>query len=172
MIMGKANESLHENSILQDQDADSVQYLTFMLANEEYGIDILRVQEIKGWETATAIPNAPGYILGVINLRGKVIPIVDLRTLFQLPSIEYGSSTVVIVVKVEYEGHSRTVGMVVDAVSEVYNISESMEQATPDFGGIVNVEFVKGLTTVDGNMIILLDIDKLINIGALNLEKE
>lgn len=169
--MGKAaNESLQENNIQQDQNTDSVQYLTFMLANEEYGIDILRVQEIKGWENATAIPNAPKYILGVINLRGKVIPIVDLRKLFQLPEIEYGSSTVIIVIKVEYEGHSRTVGMVVDAVSEVYNISESMEQATPDFGGIVNVEYVKGLTTVDGKMIILLDIDKLINIGALNLE--
>ena len=170
--MNKTSKLLRDNNIQQDQEENSVQYLTFMLANEEYGIDILKVQEIKGWETATAIPNAPGFILGVINLRGKVIPIIDLRKLFGLLGIEYGKSTVVIVVKVKYEDHSRTVGMVVDAVSEVYNISESMEQATPDFGGVVNIEFVKGLTTVDGKMIILLDVDRLINIGALNLEKQ
>lgn len=169
--MGEAKRSFNDSNLQQDI-ADSVQYLTFMLADEEYGIDILKVQEIKGWESATGIPNAPEFVLGVINLRGKVIPIVDLRKLFKLPGVEYGKSTVVIVVKVGFEGHSRTVGMVVDAVSEVYNISGNMEQATPDFGGVVNTEFVKGLTAVDGKMIILLDVDKLINIGALNLEKQ
>lgn len=170
--MGEAGRPLEDSNRQHDQGTDSVQYLTFMLADEEYGIDILKVQEIKGWETATAIPNAPDFILGVTNLRGKVIPIVDLRKLFKLPEIEYGKATVVIVVRVGYEGHSRTIGMVVDAVSEVYNISGNMEQATPDFGGIVNTEFVKGLTAVDGKMIILLDVDKLINIGALNLDKQ
>src|SRR6202167_5780761 len=100
----------------------SEQYLTFMLAGEEYGVDILRVQEIKGWDKVTRIPHSPDYVLGVINLRGAVVPIVDLRRRFGLETIAFGPTTVVIVVRVGDERVVRTVGMVVDAVSEVYNV--------------------------------------------------
>ncbi|MDQ6958941.1 MAG: chemotaxis protein CheW, partial [Mariprofundaceae bacterium] len=101
------------------------EFLTFMLAGEEYGVDILTVQELRGWEPTTPIPNSPSYVRGVINLRGVVVPIIDLRNRFNLERIDYGPTTVVVIVKVKDETHERILGIVVDAVSEVYNISES-----------------------------------------------
>jgi purine-binding chemotaxis protein CheW len=138
------------------------QYLTFILAGEEYGVDILRVQEIKGWDKATPIPNTPDYIKGVINLRGTVVPIVDLRRRFGLEQIDYGSTTVIMVLKVRGEKGERTMGFVVDAVSDVYNVDRSQMKSAPDFGGSVNSDFIKGLVTVDTKMIILLDVDRLV----------
>lgn len=137
------------------------QFLTFIVDNEEYGVDILRVQAIQGWDKATAIPNTPDYVLGVINLRGAVIPIVELRKRFGMPSIPFGPTTVVIIFRVETLGEERTVGLVVDAVSEVYAIREDEIQPPPDFGNRLKTEFVKGLATVDDQMIIMIDIDKL-----------
>jgi purine-binding chemotaxis protein CheW len=144
------------------------QYLTFMLADEEYGVDILRVQEIKGWDGVTPMPNMPDYILGVINLRGTVVPIIDLRRHFELDSIPFDKTTVVIVVRVNDEQHGkRTMGMVVDAVSEVHNISASELKSAPDFGGNISTESIKGLATKNEQMIIMLDIDHLMNIGVM-----
>lgn len=143
------------------------QYLTFMLADEEYGVDILRVQEIRGWDSATAIPNAPDYVLGVVNLRGVVVPIFDLRKRFHLENAEFNAETVIVVVKVEHDKGERTIGMVVDAVSDVYNITADNINDAPEVGSSVNMEFIKGLATIDNEMIILLDIDELINVGVL-----
>ncbi len=143
------------------------QYLTFILAGEEYGVDILRVQEIKGWERVTPIPNTPEYIKGVINLRGTIVPIIDLRQRFGLEWKEYGPTTVVIVLKVNSDDRERTMGIVVDAVSEVYDIQPEEAKPAPDFGSVVDTDSVRGLATVDGKMIILLDIDHLINNGVL-----
>ena len=140
----------------------SEQYLTFMLAGEEYGVDILRVQEIKGWDKVTRIPHTPEYILGVINLRGAVVPILDLRRRFGLETIEFGATTVVIVVRVVSAGGERTVGVVVDAVSEVYNVDPADTKPPPDVCGTVDTVFVKALATMDEKMLILLDIDRLI----------
>jgi purine-binding chemotaxis protein CheW len=140
----------------------SEQYLTFMLAGEEYGVDILRVQEIKGWDKVTRIPHTPEYVLGVINLRGAVVPILDLRRRFGLDAIEFGPTTVVIVVRVAGARGERTVGMVVDAVSEVYNVSAGDSKPPPDVCGSVDTVFVKSLATVEDKMLILLDIDRLI----------
>ena len=148
------------------------QYLTFMLAGEEYGVDILRVQEIKGWDDVTPIPNTPNYVLGVINLRGTVVPIIDLRKRFDLESIEFGATTVVIVVKIQDDGAEnggeRTMGIVVDAVSEVYNIAKHQMRPAPDFGSAISTDSVKGLATMDDKMVILLDIDHLINRGVMD----
>jgi len=144
------------------------QYLTFMLSGEEYGVDILTVQELRGWETTTPIPNTPSFVLGVINLRGVVVPIVDLRNRFGLESIEYGPTTVVIIVKVEAAGKERVLGIVVDAVSEVYDISKGDMQPPPDMDGSISIEFVTGLATIDDKMVILLDINKLVNEGILS----
>ena len=155
------------SSVSMEMDAGADQYLTFMLADEEYGVDILRVQEIRGWESATAIPNAPDYVLGVVNLRGVVVPIFDLRKRFNLNNADFTSETVTVVVRVEHEKGERTIGMVVDAVSDVYNITPENINATPDVGGSVNMEFIKGLATVNEEMIILLDVDELINVGVL-----
>lgn len=139
------------------------QFLTFMLGNEEFGIDILQVQEIKGWGSITKIPNMPDYILGVINLRGTIVPVMDLRRRFKLPKAEYTKTTVIIVTKANDEFQERTVGMVVDAVSEVYDMSEKSVKATPDFGCNVDTDFIKGLANVDDKMIILMNVDKLVS---------
>jgi purine-binding chemotaxis protein CheW len=140
----------------------SEQYLTFMLAGEEYGVDILRVQEIKGWNKVTRIPHTPDYVLGVINLRGAVVPILDLRRRFGLETIDFGPTTVVIVVRVMNGLTERTVGVVVDAVSEVYNVDAADSKPPPDVCGSVDTVFVKALATVEEKMLILLDIDRLI----------
>ena len=140
----------------------SEQYLTFMLAGEEYGVDILRVQEIKGWDKVTRIPHTADYVLGVINLRGAVVPIVDLRRRFGLDTIDFGPTTVVIVVRVGAGRAERTVGMVVDAVSEVYNVDTADTKPPPDVCGSVETIFVKALATIEEKMLILLDIDRLI----------
>ncbi len=148
-------------------DSDASQYLTFILAGEEYGVDILRVREIRGWDSVTIIPNMPEYIKGVINLRGTIVPIVDLRCRFALKEMDYGPMTVVIVVRVHADSGERTMGMVVDAVSDVYNVNDADCKEAPDFGGVIDTAFVKGLATVAGKMVILLDIDRLIVAGVL-----
>ncbi|MEE9493873.1 MAG: chemotaxis protein CheW [Gammaproteobacteria bacterium] len=152
-------------SAVEAQIADShgSQYLTFLLADEEYGVDILRVVEIKGWQEATHIPNTPDYIKGVINIRGSIVPIIDLRKRFGMPEIEYSQTTVVIVLYVESKNKTRTVGIVVDGVSDVCNVSEGDLKAAPEFGSAVSVDYVKGLSTVNDEMVILLDIDHLLN---------
>ena len=144
------------------------QYLTFMLAGEEYGVDILRVQEIKGWDSATRIPNTPDYVQGVINLRGTIVPIIDLRMRFALEKLEYGPTTVVVVLKATSDNKERTMGIVVDGVSDVYSIGDGELKPAPEFGEDINAEFVKGLATVGEKMVIMLDIDRLLNSRELS----
>ncbi|OQW94633.1 MAG: chemotaxis protein CheW [Beggiatoa sp. IS2] len=151
----------------QDNTIETNKYLTFVLATEEYAIDILRVQEIKGWSKTTAIPNTPAYICGVINLRGTIVPIIDLRLRFGLAHLEYGQMTVVVVVKVVSGPRERIMGIVVDAVSDVYDVSEQDIKPPPEFGTIINIEFVKGLVGVGDKMVIVLDIDRLLNSAEL-----
>lgn len=145
-----------------DVGADMDQYLTFILADEEYGVDILRVQEIKGWDSVTPIPNTPVFIKGVINLRGTIVPIIDLRQRFGLEQTVYGKLTVVIVLKVVSETGERVMGIIVDAVSDVYNVTDEEMKPPPDFGSIVSIDYVKGLATVGEKMVIVLDIDHLL----------
>ena len=170
--MSAVQAQISDNELQHEDGLD--QYLTFMLADEEYGVDILRVQEIKGWDGVTPMPNMPDYILGVINLRGTVVPIVDLRKLFQQESIPFDKTTVVIVVRVSNgEDGERTMGIVVDAVSEVHNIAKADLKPAPDFGGTCSTESIKGLATENDKMLIMLDIDHLMNNGILQeLEKD
>lgn len=160
------SEGSQVSQVVTQQQGAAEQYLTFMLAGEEYGVDILRVQEIKGWDSATPIPNTPEHVLGVINLRGTVVPIVDLRRRFALESKELGATTVVVVLKVKGESGERTMGFVVDSVSDVYTVPMEQIKAAPDLGGSLADTCVKGLATVDGKMVILLDIDRLVDAGA------
>ena len=142
--------------------------LTFFLAGEEYGVDILRVQEIKGWNSVTNIPNTPEYIRGVINIRGAIVPIIDMRLRFMLERKEYDATTVVIILSVVSKGKAdRIMGVVVDAVSDVYNVPVNDVKASPDFGTAVDTEFVTGLATIDEKMIIVLDIDHMLNAAEL-----
>lgn len=161
------SQAQNTENILQVEDGMD-QYLTFMLANEEYGVNILRVREIKGWNDATPMPKMPNYILGVINLRGTVVPIIDLRKLLELDSIAFDKTTVVIMVLVsDEEQGERTVGIVVDAVSEVHNIASADLKPAPDIGGAVSTESIKGLATRDDRMLIMLDVDNLLNNSIL-----
>ena len=147
---------------------ESDQYLTFIMNDEEYGVDILCVQEIRGWDNATPLPNAPAHIKGVINLRGTIVPIIDLRQCFGMGAIDYTAITVVIVLKINTESGSRTVGIVVDAVSDVYSLSASEMKAPPDLGESVDTSYIKGLVTVNGKMVILLRLEKLLDSSALH----
>lgn len=146
------------------------QYLTFILHGEEYGVDILRVQEIRGWDAVTPIPNTPKYIKGVINLRGTIVPIVDLRERFNIEAMDYGPTTVVIVLRINGAERNRIMGIVVDAVSEVYNIGADDIKPAPDFGEVVDLEYVHGIGAVDDKMIIMLNIDRLLSGDELSVQ--
>lgn len=134
------------------------EYLTFILGAEEYGIDILRVQEIRGYDAVTAIANAPPFIKGVINLRGTIVPIVDMRIKFNLSSATYDAFTVVIILNVL----QRTVGIVVDGVSDVVALNANDIKPPPEFGSSFDTKFLTGLGVSNDRMLILVDIEKLI----------
>ena len=152
----------------QESEKEFKELLTFFLAGEEYGVDILRVQEIKGWDSVTNIPNTPEYIRGVINIRGSIVPIIDMRLRFRLEKKEYDATTVVIILNVVSKGNAdRIMGVVVDAVSDVYNVPANDVKASPDFGTAVDTEFVTGLATIDEKMIIVLNIDHMLNAAEL-----
>jgi len=139
------------------------QYLTFILDGEEYGVPILKVNGIQGWERTTPIPNSPDFVKGIINLRGEIVPIIDLRKRFGLEEKAFDTHTVVIVVRVEQEGVKRTVGLVVDGVADVHDISPESLHNTPDFGDKISNDFIHGLGMIGEKMVILLEIDKLID---------
>ena len=142
--------------------AGSNQMLTFTLGDETYGVDILRVQEIRGWQPVTRIPQAPSHVLGVLNLRGSIVPIVDLRMRFSLQHAEYTPLTVIIVLTVQSPTGRRDFGVVVDGVSDVIDVAASDVKPAPEFGAQVSTEFIEGLASVSGRMVMLLDIDQLI----------
>ena len=144
-------------------DTDGNQYLTFQLGEELYGIDILRVQEIKGYTVVTKIPNTPSYIKGVLNLRGTIVPIVELRTMFGMETIDYTILTVIIVVVVR----GRIMGLVVDSVSDVLTIGKKDIQAPPEFGATVDVSVLDGIAKSGDKLVALLNIDRLLNEGEL-----
>jgi purine-binding chemotaxis protein CheW len=146
----------------KEQAASSHQVLTFTLGEETYGVDILRVQEIRGWAPVTRIPQAPPHVLGVLNLRGSIVPIVDLRMRFNLQRAEYTPLTVIIVLCVESSAGRRDFGLVVDGVSDVMDVNTADVKPAPDMGEHASVEFIEGLAAVSGRMIMLLDVDQLI----------
>ena len=141
------------------------EYLTFTLGDEEYGIDILMVQEIRGYETVTKIANLPDFIKGVINLRGVIVPVIDMRIKFQLDNVTYNPFTVVIVLNV----CGRVIGMVVDGVSDVIALTPEQIHATPEFGSSLDTQYLIGLGTVDERMIILIDIEQLMSSRDMEL---
>ena len=135
------------------------EFLTFTLGQEEYGVDILKVQEIRGYDTVTRIQEAPEFIKGVINLRGTIVPVVDMRLKFRLATAEYNEFTVMIILNVA----RRVVGMVVDGVSDVMQLSAEQIRPAPEFGSSVNTRFITGIGALDQRMLILIDIEKLMS---------
>ncbi len=142
-------------------------YLTFELGKEEFGIQVLKVREIMGIQDITAVPQTPPYVKGVINLRGKVIPVVDLRLKFGLPELEYTQRTCIIVVQVSADAGSMLMGIVVDGVSEVLNVTVSDIEDTPDFGDGVSTPYILGMAKVKGKVKILLEIDQVMTTQEL-----
>jgi purine-binding chemotaxis protein CheW len=137
------------------------QFLTFALGAEEYGVEILKIQEIKGYAAVTPLPNAPAYVKGVLNLRGTIVPIVDLRKKFSLPAVDYTQFTVIVVVQVQ----GKTLGFVVDAVSDVLTVTSDAIQPTPDLHGQLDTSLLTGLAATGESgekLVILLDIDKVL----------
>ena len=141
------------------------EFLTFTLGDEEYGVEILKVQEIRSYEEPTTIANAPAFIKGVVNLRGVIVPIVDMRIKFGLSKAEYNQFTVVIILNVAH----RVVGMVVDSVSDVLQLSGEQIREAPQFGASLDTEYITGLGTVDERMLILIDIEKLMTSNDMAL---
>jgi purine-binding chemotaxis protein CheW len=148
-----------------DRDITGQEFLAFTLGREEYGIDILKVQEIRGYETVTRIANAPDFIKGVVNLRGIIVPIVDMRIKFHLGEPTYDQFTVVIILNIG----GRVVGMVVDSVSDVITLSPEQIKPAPEMGTALNTDYLIGLGTLDQRMLILVDIDKLMSSAEMGL---
>jgi purine-binding chemotaxis protein CheW len=151
-----------DKTITPSASAGPQQVLTFVLGNETYGVDILRVQEIRGYSAVTKIPYAPAHVLGVLNLRGSIVPIVDLRMRFALERAEYNSVTVIIVLSIQSSTGRRDFGVVVDGVSDVVDVDAAAIKPTPDLGSRAATEHIRGLVPVAGRMVMLLDIDRLI----------
>jgi purine-binding chemotaxis protein CheW len=142
--------------------ASGGKFLTFTLGNEEYGVPVLKVREIIKVMDITQVPQVPPHVLGVINLRGKVIPVIDLRRKFGFDAVEYTERTCIIVVDVDLAPVRVMMGIVVDSVSEVLNVSDSEMEETPDFGGRATTDYILGLAKVKGTVKILLDLDRVL----------
>jgi purine-binding chemotaxis protein CheW len=149
-------------------DVRAGKYLTFTLSNEEFGIRVLKVREIMGLQEITAVPQTPAHVKGVINLRGRVVPVIDLRLKFGLPAAEYSQRTCIIVTQIQGESGPLMMGIVVDGVSEVLNLSDQEIEDTPDFGEDIGNRYLLGMAKVKGKVKILLDIDKVLSTQDLN----
>jgi purine-binding chemotaxis protein CheW len=147
------------------ETGSSSEFLAFSLGDEVYGIDILKVQEIRGYEPVTKIANTPEFIRGVINLRGVIVPIVDMRIKFRLAAVDYNQFTVVIVLNV----CGRVIGMVVDGVSDVIALSPEQIHPAPEFGASLDTQYLRGMATMDGRMVILVDIERLMSASDMEL---
>ena len=147
-------------------------YLTFNMVNEEYGIGILKIKEIIGMMPVTPVPQTPEYVKGVINLRGKLIPVVDLRLRFSIEEIEYTDRTCIIVVEITGQSGTVRIGIVVDSVSEVLNIKGEDIEDTPSFGAKLNTEYILGMAKMEGGVKILLDIDRVLNAEEIGAVRE
>ena len=159
---------MHDSNESQHSSEPTQELLTFTLGSEEYAIDILRVQEIRGYDQVTAIANSPAFIKGVINLRGAIVPIIDLRIKFNLPGVTYDQFTVVIILNVM----KRIIGVVVDSVSDVIALAHGAIKPPPEFGSTFNTEYLMGLATVEERMLILVDIERLMSSGEMALLNE
>ena len=147
-------------------------YLTFSLSAEEYGLSILKIKEIIGMQPITPVPQTPDFVKGVINLRGKVIPVIDLRVRFGMPAVDHTDRTCIIVVEIKNADRDVLIGTVVDSVSEVMNIKSGDIEATPDFGTRLDTGFILGMAKMEGGVKILLDIDRVLGVEDIRILQE
>jgi purine-binding chemotaxis protein CheW len=144
-------------------NAPTQQFVSFTLGGERYAADIRNLQEIKGFDPVTRVPYAPSYLLGVTNLRGAIVPIIDLRLRFSLAQVPYEKTTVILIVRVRSKDGERTAGVVVDAVNEVHDIDGDAIRPPPSLPGMADDAFIQGIAHVDGRTVMLLDIERLVN---------
>lgn len=156
-----------EHILLADQE-----YLVFRLGREEFGVDILSVQEIRVWSSVTEVPNTPEYLKGVINLRGVIVPIIDLRQRFNHDVSDYDETTVFIVLQGEVRGKRVMIGLVVDEVSDVHKIESGNVKSAPDFGSQIDSRFIEGMAVMENKIIILLDYHKLLDVEEIFSQQE
>lgn len=142
-------------------------FLTFKLAEEDYGIEIRKIKEIIGIMPVTTVPKTPQFVKGVINLRGKVIPVIDLRARFGMPAVEYTDRTCIVVVEIESQGVTVMIGIVVDTVSEVLNIKADAIEPPPTFGQRLNIDYILGMAKMEGGVKILIDIDQVMGADVI-----
>ncbi|MRR16880.1 MAG: purine-binding chemotaxis protein CheW [Deltaproteobacteria bacterium] len=164
----QATANTADMDVTEKQRSREGKYLTFVLADEEYGIGILKVKEIIGLMPITPVPQTPAHVKGVINLRGKVIPVVDLRLKFGMSGAESTERTCIIVVEIVFCGKNISMGIVVDSVSEVLNIRAAEIEDTPSFGTKLNIDYILGMAKSGQGVKILLDIDKVVNGGEIH----
>lgn len=164
--MAKTEETISQAIEVMDREG---KYLTFTLDNEEYGIGILKIKEIIGMMPITTVPQTPTFVKGVINLRGKVIPVVDLRLRFGMNSLDYTERTCIIVVEITGQSETVLIGIVVDSVSEVLNINGQDIEDTPTFGADLNTDYILGMAKTEGGVKILLDIDQVLSNDEISL---
>ncbi|WP_305908323.1 chemotaxis protein CheW [Methylomarinum sp. Ch1-1] len=139
------------------------QFLTFEIAGEVYGVDILKVQEIRGWEPVREIPNTPAFIKGALNLRGSIVPIVDLRERFKMDRTDYSPMTVVIVLCVEHQSGTSVMGIVADSVSDVLDVNAVDIKEAPNLGSHIDTRYMRGMYVIEDKMVLLLNVAKLLN---------
>lgn len=156
----------HNSLDVMGVDEGAEQFLTFTLADENYAVPILRVEEIRGWDTVTKIPNTPAHLCGVLNLRGSIVPVIDLRLRFGMPFKAYTDTTVIVVLRIKGD-QERTMGVVVDAVSDAQSIRPDEIKPSPELSAGIETEFITGLADIDDQMMMLLDIDALLAIEAV-----
>lgn len=162
----------NEGSTNNERVSRAGKYLTFALNEEEYGIGILKVKEIIGMMPITSIPQTPGFVSGVINLRGRVIPVVDLRSRFGMASVSATDRTCIVVVEVRVHSEKLIIGIIVDTVSEVLNIQDDSIENTPSFGTSIDTSFISGMAKIEGGVKILLDIDRVLSTEDLSSLKQ
>ena len=165
-IQGKVDDGLLDE--FSNDASLGEQYLSFTLGDETYAVEILAVQEIRTWEVPTLLPRSPDYMKGVINLRGTIVPVIDLRLRFSICEPVYDDTTVVIVLRIMEEAKVRIMGIVVDTMSDVLFIDPDSISTSPEFGGKVDAKYINGLTTVDGNIVSLLNTEAMLNINEID----
>ena len=165
----EVSEQVADSDIEQQEKASlGQQYLSFTLGDETFAVEILSVQEIRTWEVPTLLPRSPEYMKGVINLRGTIVPVIDLRIKFNICKPIYDDTTVVIVLRINEDDKVRIMGIVVDAMSDVLFIDKDKIRNSPEFGGKVDAEYIEGLTTIEGNIVSLLTTKALLNINEIS----
>ncbi|MCW8878777.1 MAG: chemotaxis protein CheW [Kangiellaceae bacterium] len=149
-------------------DETGSQYLSFVVGEEEFSVSILKVQEIRAWEKPTFLPNSPHYIKGVLNLRGTIVPVMDLRMRFKFKQNHYGATTVIIIFKNSKKEKESLMGCVVDGVSDVFNLEESFIRDIPEYGSDIDSRFTSGIMTVNNNAVTLLNLENLLDLNLIN----